>query len=75
MSRRGPKSSTSDAISNALPVARKFGVEVANLANNYGGDYGKDALLDSQRNLQRARILPVGVGRNHRVATRWLSWR
>lgn len=54
----------------ALPVARKFGVEVANLANNHGGDYGKDALLDSRRNLQRAGILPVGVGKNHRVATR-----
>jgi poly-gamma-glutamate capsule biosynthesis protein CapA/YwtB (metallophosphatase superfamily) len=52
----------------ALPVARKFGVEVANLANNHGGDFGKDALLDSRKNLGDAGILPVGVGRNDRVA-------
>jgi hypothetical protein len=52
----------------ALPVARKFGVDVANLANNHGGDFGKDALLDSRRNLERAGIHPVGVGRNDRVA-------
>jgi capsule synthesis protein PGA_cap len=52
----------------ALPVARKFGVEVANLANNHGGDYGKEALLDSRRNLREANIFPIGVGKNHRVA-------
>jgi hypothetical protein len=51
-------------------VARKFGVEVANLANNHGGGYGKDAPSTRGANLQRAWILPVGVGKNHRVATR-----
>lgn len=55
---------------DALPVARRSGVEVANLANNHGGDYGKDALLDSRRNLRRAGIAPVGVGRNARQAAR-----
>ncbi len=52
----------------ALPVAEDFGVDVANLANNHSGDYGKAALLDSRRNLKDAGILPVGVGKNHREA-------
>jgi Bacterial capsule synthesis protein PGA_cap len=54
----------------ALPVARKFGLDVANLANNHGGDYGKDALLDSRRNVRNADIVPVGVGKDHRVAVK-----
>lgn len=54
----------------ALPAARRAGVDVANLANNHGGDYGPEALLDSRRRLREARIAPVGVGRNVAQATR-----
>jgi poly-gamma-glutamate capsule biosynthesis protein CapA/YwtB (metallophosphatase superfamily) len=48
----------------ALPAMRKAGVEVANLGNNHGYDYGPDALVDSRRNLLKNDIAPVGAGRN-----------
>ena len=38
------------------------GVEVANMANNHSGDYGKDALLDGITNLRNAGVSPVGAG-------------
>ena len=47
---------------DALPVLREGGVEVANLANNHSGDYGKDALLETRANVSAAGIAPVGVG-------------
>lgn len=46
----------------ALPVAKRFGVDVANLANNHGYDQGPDALLDSIRNIERADLVAVGAG-------------
>jgi hypothetical protein len=52
----------------ALRVAKRFGVEVASLANNHGFDHGAEALLDSMRNMERAGIVPVGAGRNAREA-------
>ena len=52
----------------ALVVARRFGVDVANLANNHGFDHGPEALMDSMRNMRRAGIVPVGAGRNARQA-------
>lgn len=52
----------------ALPVARRYGVDVANLANNHGFDQGPEGLLDSLRNLRRAGIVPVGAGANARAA-------
>lgn len=48
----------------ALPVAKRFGVDVANLANNHGYDQGPDAVLDSIRNVERAGLVAVGAGRN-----------
>jgi poly-gamma-glutamate synthesis protein (capsule biosynthesis protein) len=48
----------------ALPVAKRFGVDVANLANNHGFDQGPAALLDSIRNVERADLVPVGAGRD-----------
>ena len=54
----------------ALPIARRFGVEVANQANNHSGDYGKEALLDSRKNIRKAGIASVGTGKNARQATR-----
>jgi poly-gamma-glutamate synthesis protein (capsule biosynthesis protein) len=49
---------------DALPVLRESGVEVANLANNHGADYGMDALLDTKGNVTAAGLVPVGVGRD-----------
>lgn len=52
----------------ALPAMRKAGVEVANLGNNHGYDYGPVALVDSRKNLSKNGIAPVGAGRNAREA-------
>lgn len=38
------------------------GVEVANLGNNHGGDYGQEALVDGRAQLIAAGVLPVGAG-------------
>ncbi len=48
----------------ALRPARLAGVEVANLANNHGQDYGVEAMLDGRRRVRAAGIAPVGVGEN-----------
>jgi poly-gamma-glutamate synthesis protein (capsule biosynthesis protein) len=49
---------------NALPVVRAAGVDVANLANNHGADFGEEALLDTKANIAAAGLAPVGVGAN-----------
>ena len=54
---------------DALAVAREHGVDVANLANNHGLDFGLDALLDGRANLEAAGIAPVGVGTDLSDAT------
>ena len=54
----------------ALPVAKRFGVEVANLANNHAYDHGPEGLLDSIRNVRRAGLAPVGAGANRDRALR-----
>jgi poly-gamma-glutamate synthesis protein (capsule biosynthesis protein) len=38
------------------------GVEVANLGNNHGGDYGKEALVDGRAQLIAVGVAPVGAG-------------
>ena len=48
----------------ALPSMAAAGVDVANLANNHGMDYGFDAMLDGKQNLLAVGILPVGTGEN-----------
>ncbi len=55
---------------DALPIAKSFGVDVANLANNHGQDYGTKAMLDGRWNLWQSGIWPVGVGRNRDEALR-----
>jgi hypothetical protein len=54
----------------ALPAARRAGVEVANLGNNHGYDHGPEALVDSIDQVRRARLEPVGAGRDQREALR-----
>jgi len=54
----------------ALPVARRAGVDVANLANNHGQDFGIEAMLDGRANVNRAGIRAIGTGADVAVATR-----
>lgn len=48
---------------DALPSMAAAGVDVANLANNHGTDFGFDAMLDGMANLTSVGIAPVGTGR------------
>jgi poly-gamma-glutamate capsule biosynthesis protein CapA/YwtB (metallophosphatase superfamily) len=48
----------------AIPSMLQAGVEVANLGNNHGYDYGPDALVDSRQNLRRGGIAAVGAGKD-----------
>lgn len=57
-----PKEFTFRCDPDALPIARRMGVDVANLGNNHAFDFGPEALVDSVRNLRRAGIAPVGAG-------------
>ncbi len=40
------------------------GVEVANLGNNHGGDYGKEALVDGRAQVAAVGVAPVGAGKD-----------
>jgi len=53
----------------ALPVARRFGVDVANLANNHVGDFGMEAMIDSRARVEAAGVAAVGVGSDLAEAT------
>jgi len=48
----------------ALPAMAAAGVDVANLANNHGTDFGFDAMLDGMDNLRAVGIAPIGTGRD-----------
>ncbi len=48
----------------ALPSMAAAGVDIANLANNHGSDFGFDAMLDGKQNLIDVGIAPVGTGAN-----------
>jgi hypothetical protein len=54
--------------SAALPSMGANGVDVANLANNHSGDFGKEALLDGRAQLLAHGIAPVGVGKDYHEA-------
>jgi Bacterial capsule synthesis protein PGA_cap len=46
----------------ALPAMAAAGVDVANLANNHGTDFGFEGMLDGMNNLRAVGIAPVGTG-------------
>lgn len=50
---------------DALPSMAMAGVDIANLANNHGTDFGFEALLDGIDNLRAVGIAPVGVGADY----------
>lgn len=54
----------------SLAPTADAGVDVANLANNHGGDYGIPALLDGVQNVAAAGIAPVGAGADLAAALR-----
>jgi poly-gamma-glutamate synthesis protein (capsule biosynthesis protein) len=64
-----PKEFTFRCDPAALPVAAAAGVEVVNLANNHGQDFGPEAMLDGRANVADAGLLPVGVGADLAEAT------
>jgi poly-gamma-glutamate capsule biosynthesis protein CapA/YwtB (metallophosphatase superfamily) len=74
VSRRGhavPKMYNFRGRPRALRAAARFaGLDVANLANNHAGDYGRRALMDTIRHSRRFGITPVGAGRNLKAARR-----
>ena len=47
-----------------LSVLRKHGFTHLNLANNHSIDQGRGGLTDTQRNIRKAGMTPVGAGRN-----------
>lgn len=55
---------------SALAVARQFGVDVVNLANNHSQDFGTAALLDGVLQSRLAGLSPVGVGSDVEAATK-----
>jgi Bacterial capsule synthesis protein PGA_cap len=55
---------------DALPAARRAGVDVANQSNNHAYDQGPDGLVDSTRRIRAAGLAPVGAGRDEAEALR-----
>lgn len=47
---------------SSLPVAKFFGIDVVNLANNHSQDYGKIAMLDGLTQARISGLGAVGVG-------------
>jgi len=47
---------------------KRHGVTHLNLANNHSIDQGREALLDTYQNIQKAGIVPFGAGRNMQEA-------
>ena len=58
------KAFTFNCAREALPIMADWGVEVANLANNHGADWGMEALLATKVNVANSGMAPVGVGAN-----------
>ncbi len=52
----------------ALPSMADAGVDIANLANNHGMDFGMEAMLDGRQNLLDIGVHPVGTGVNRTEA-------
>ena len=52
-----------------LSVLKKHSFSHLNLANNHAIDQGREGLLDTQRNIQKASMTAVGAGRNMNEAS------
>lgn len=51
-----------------LAVLRKHGFTHLNLANNHSIDQGREGLVDTWRNVQRAGLVPIGAGTTMQAA-------
>lgn len=51
-----------------LAPLRRHGITHLNLANNHSIDQGRKGLIDTQDNIRRAGITPIGAGRNMQEA-------
>lgn len=47
-----------------LPTLRRHGITHLNLANNHSIDQGRNGLLDTQEQIRKAGMIPIGAGRN-----------
>lgn len=47
-----------------LNILRRHGITHLNLANNHSIDQGRKGLLDTQQNIRKAGMVPIGAGRN-----------
>jgi poly-gamma-glutamate capsule biosynthesis protein CapA/YwtB (metallophosphatase superfamily) len=65
-----PKAFTFRCDPQALPAARRAGVEVVNQANNHAYDEGPAGLVDSLRQIRTAGLTPVGAGSDRAEALR-----
>jgi len=65
-----PKVFTFRCDPQALPAARRAGVDVAGQANNHAYDHGPDGLVDSLREIRAAGIVAVGAGTDQAEASR-----
>jgi len=64
-----PKAFTFRCPYESLVATAEAGIDVANLANNHGGDFGVLALLDGVTNVRAAGMEPVGAGEDLAAAT------
>ena len=47
-----------------LPTLRRHGITHLNLANNHSIDQGRRGLLDTQEQIKKAGMIPIGAGKN-----------
>lgn len=51
-----------------LSILRKHGITHLNLCNNHAIDQGREGLMDTKRNIETAKITPIGAGKNMQEA-------
>ena len=53
-----------------LPALRRHGITHLNLANNHSIDQGRNGLLDTQEQIIKAGMIPIGAGKNMEEAAK-----
>jgi poly-gamma-glutamate synthesis protein (capsule biosynthesis protein) len=51
-----------------LPALRKSGVTIVNVANNHSFDFGRDAFVDTLKNIHKSGLRHIGGGMNYKNA-------
>ena len=52
-----------------LDILRQHGITHLNLANNHAIDQGREGLIDTKLNIEKAGMIPIGAGQNMTEAT------